>query len=157
MATRSVSPSYFSRSIDCAWTALDRSPSGEYQVSPVQRTITGTLELSLQDEIRIVRDQLRTTGERTARTLVKHGPLRTTLVGLAPGGTLASHKADGPITVQVLEGTVEFEADGQRWTLYTGSLLALESGITHSVSAPEGGVFLLTVASIEARGADSRG
>jgi quercetin dioxygenase-like cupin family protein len=123
-------------------------------MSPVQRSITGTLRLSLQDEIRIVRDQLRTTGERTARTLVKHGPLRTTLVGLAAGGTLKSHKADGPITVQVLEGTVEFEADGERWTLPTGSLLALESGITHSVSAPDGGVFLLTVASVEAQGAD---
>ncbi len=123
-------------------------------MSPVNRRITGAaLELSLSDEARVVKEQLHAGKERAARTLIKDGPLRVTLVGLRAGGALASHKADGPITVQVLEGTVEFEAEGQEWTLSTGALFALDAGVTHSVRAPEGGLFLLTV-SVEARAHD---
>lgn len=113
---------------------------------PVQRSVTGpALSFSLAEELRIVKDQLATTS-RTARTLLKNGPLRATLMGLAPGGEVASHSADGPITVHVLEGAIEFEAEGRTWPLPEGSLLALGGGIVHSVRAPRGGVFLLTVA-----------
>ena len=121
-------------------------------MSPVNRRITGaTIQLSLPDEARVVREQLDAGKERAARTLIKDGPLRVTLVGLRAGGSLAAHKADGPITIHVLEGTIEFEAEGERWTLDTGSLFSLEAGLTHSVAAPGGGLFLLTV-SVEPRG-----
>jgi quercetin dioxygenase-like cupin family protein len=113
---------------------------------PVQRPITGpALAFTLDDELRIVKEQLATTS-RTARTLLKNGPLRATLMGLAPGGEIASHSADGPITVHVLEGAIEFEAEGKTWPLAAGSLLALGAGVVHAVRAPRGGVFLLTVA-----------
>ena len=122
-------------------------------MSPVNRRITGAaIRLSLPDEARVVREQLASGKERAARTLIKDGPLRATLVGLRPGGTLAAHKADGPITVHVLEGTIEFEAEGETWTLDAGSLFALDAGLTHSVAAPAGGLFLLTV-SVEPRSA----
>jgi quercetin dioxygenase-like cupin family protein len=112
----------------------------------VNRRITGpAIKLSLPTETRVVKEQLDAGKERAARTLIKDGPLRATLVGLRAGGTLASHKADGPITVHVLEGTIEFAAEEEKWTLDTGSLLALDAGVTHSVAAPTGGIFLLTV------------
>lgn len=115
-------------------------------MSPVNRQVTGAaIMLSLGDEIRLVKEQLATGKERGARTLIKDGSLRATLVGLAAGGSLAPHKADGPITVHVLDGSLEFEAEGQHWTLPTGTLFGLDAGLTHSVSAPAGGVFLLTV------------
>ena len=113
---------------------------------PVQRQVSGpALAFLLADELRVVHEQLASV-TRTARTLVKNGPLRATLMGLAPGGELASHSADGPITVQVLEGAIEFEAEGKSWPLGAGSLFALDAGIAHRVRAPRGGVFLLTVA-----------
>ena len=113
---------------------------------PVQRIVSGpALSFSLDQEIRTVREQLATT-TRSARTLVKNGPLRATVMGLAPGGELASHSADGPITVHVLEGAIEFEAEGTSWPLPAGSLFALDAGIPHRVRSPGGGVFLLTVA-----------
>jgi quercetin dioxygenase-like cupin family protein len=115
-------------------------------MSPVQHPISGpSLALDLAEELRVVHEQLATTS-RTARTLVKNGALRVTLMGIAAGGALAAHSADGPITVHVLEGTIEFEADGKTWMLPAGSLFALDAGIVHSVRAPQGGVFLLTVA-----------
>ena len=115
-------------------------------MSPLQRSVSGpALAFELATELRIVHEQL-ATASRTARTLVKNGPLRATLMGLAAGGALAPHSADGPITVHVLEGAIEFEAEGKTWPLPAGSLFALGAGIVHAVRAPEGGVFLLTVA-----------
>lgn len=114
-------------------------------MSPVQRPVTGsTLTFALADELQIVRQQLGTS-PRTARTLAKNGALRATLVGLAAGGELASHSAEGPITVHVLEGAIDFDVEGQIHALRAGSLLALDAGIVHAVRSPEGGVFLLTV------------
>lgn len=115
-------------------------------MSPVQHPVHGpVLFFSLADELRTVRDEL-ATRTRTARTLVKDGPLRATLVGLAAGGELRPHHAEGPITVHVLEGEVEFEADGRRWPLAVGTLLALDAGVVHGARSANGGVFLLTVA-----------
>jgi len=113
---------------------------------PVQHPVSGpALAFTLEHEVQLVRDQL-ATATRSARTLVKNGPLRATVMGLAPGGELASHSADGPITVQVIEGAIEFEAGGTSWPLPAGSLFALDAGIPHRVRAPRGGIFLLTVA-----------
>lgn len=115
-------------------------------MSPVQRPLSGpTLMLTLEDAMRIVREQLGS-ASRIARTLVKNGPLRATLIGLAPGGALTPHSTEGPITVQVLEGEIEFVADGKTWSLPTGSMLALGAGVVHSARAAAGGIFLLTLA-----------
>lgn len=70
----------------------------EPAMSPVQRPISGTiLTFTLTDEMRVVRGQLKP-ASRIARTLVKNGALRTTLIDLSPGGALAPHSTDGPIT-----------------------------------------------------------
>lgn len=115
-------------------------------MSPVQHPVTGSaLAFDLARELATVREQL-ATSSRTARTLVKNGPLRATLMGLGAGGAITSHSADGPITVHVLEGAIEFEAEGKTWPLAAGSLFALGAAITHSVRSREGGIFLLTVA-----------
>ena len=115
-------------------------------MSPVQRPLSGpVLMLTLEDAMRIVREQLGS-ASRIARTLVKNGPLRATLIGLAPGGALTPHSAEGPITVHVLEGEIEFEADGKPWSLTAGSMIALDAGVVHSARSAVGGIFLLTVA-----------
>jgi hypothetical protein len=45
---------------------------------------------------------------RTARTLMKEGPLRLTLMGLAPGGVLPGHATAGPVSIHMLRGDVVF-------------------------------------------------
>jgi quercetin dioxygenase-like cupin family protein len=61
---------------------------------------------------------------RNARTLVKMGPLRVTLVVLGPGGELAEHEAPGPITLQVVQGRIRFTVEGEQHDLGPGQLLA---------------------------------
>ena len=82
---------------------------------------------------------------RTARTLVKDGRLRVTLVALGTGGALAPHRADGPITVHVLSGALRFRAGKDEWSLDAGALLSLGAGVEHAVDSASGAVFLLTV------------
>jgi quercetin dioxygenase-like cupin family protein len=89
---------------------------------------------------------------RSARTLVKDGPLRVTLVALGAGGGLREHQADGPITVHVVSGQIRFRAGEDEWTLEEGDLLSLGSGVPHSVESASGGVFLLTVATAPQQG-----
>ncbi len=76
---------------------------------------------------------------------MKEGMLTVTLVGVKPGGELRPHKADGPITVQVLDGEIEVQSGGSSRALPTGTLVAFNSGIVHGVTSPRGGIFLLTV------------
>jgi Uncharacterized conserved protein, contains double-stranded beta-helix domain len=115
-------------------------------MSPVQHPVSGAaLVFDLAEELRVVHEQLGSTA-RTARTLVKNGALRATLIGLGAGGALAAHSAEGPISLHVLEGAIRFEVHGKTWLLSAGSLFALDAGIEHAVRSSEGGVFLLTVA-----------
>jgi quercetin dioxygenase-like cupin family protein len=114
-------------------------------MSPTEHPVSGpALLFDLAEELEIVHEQLVTTS-RTARTLVKNGSLRATLIGLAAGGEIASHSADGPITVHVLEGALDFDVDGKPWSLRKGSFFALDAGVAHSARSAEGAVFLLTV------------
>lgn len=94
----------------------------------------------------LIDSDLLESGGRSARTLVKDGPLRVTLVSLAAGGALAPHHADGPITVHVLSGVLRFTAGQSEWRLAAGDLLALGAGVEHAVQSAEGADFLLTVA-----------
>ena len=83
--------------------------------------------------------------ERGARTLLKSGPLRVTLVALAPGATTAEHRADGPITIQPLQGRIRFTAESVERELGPGQLLCAGAGIPHAVASAGGAVFLLTI------------
>lgn len=115
-------------------------------MSPVRHPVTGpALAFALADELVKLRAELDSAPARSARTLVKDGPLRVTLVGVKPGGELRPHQADGPITLQVLEGEIDFQVEEQITRLSQGTLFALEGGIMHSVRSEDGAVFLLTV------------
>ena len=82
---------------------------------------------------------------RTARTLIKDDSLRVSIHVLAPGGSIAEHHANGPITVQVLQGALCFIAGDREYDLHVGDVLALDTAVRHSVHSKDGGAFLLTV------------
>jgi len=116
-------------------------------MSPVQRKVSGdVLHFRLQDERAQLDDsELLERHGRNARTLVKHGAMRLTLITVAAGGKIGRHRAAGPISVQVLQGGIGFHAAGQEYQLDTGDLLVLAGGVEHEVDSSAGGTFLLTV------------
>ena len=115
-------------------------------MSSLQRTIDGDVLVQhlKQDELMIDQALLARHG-RSARTLVKEGLLRLTLLALAAGGNLPAHRTDGPVTIHVLQGAVHFEAAGQEYSLVPGDVLVIASGVEHSARSETGTLFLLTV------------
>ena len=132
-------------------------------MSPVHRRLAADLlTFDLGKEIQTVRAELDGRHERIARTLVKEGALRLTLVGLAPGGALHSHRTDSPVTIHVLEGQITLDLGEVSHAMTAGQIAALERGVPHAVRAGVGaGAFiLLTVAAGHVAadsGADAKG
>lgn len=115
-------------------------------MSSMNRTIEGEVlvhHLS-QDELIIDRELLAQRG-RTARTLVKEGPLRLVLMALPPNGDLPPHRTDEPVTIHVTDGEVTFRAIDNEYNLVKGDVLVFAANVEHSAASRDGCVFLLTV------------
>ncbi len=84
--------------------------------------------------------------DRNTVTLFKSETMRIVLIGLHKNAALKPHKANGVISVQVLEGQIEFTADQQSTQLEKGQMITLQENITHSVRAAVESFFLLTLA-----------
>ena len=82
---------------------------------------------------------------RTAKTLVKEGPLRITLVALRQGVSLQEHQVAGAVSIQALHGRVAVEADGSRSDLRAGQLLVLDADISHRATAVSDCAMLITM------------
>ncbi len=86
------------------------------------------------------------TGDKNAMTVFKTEGMRIVLIALHSGTEIAKHKAEGVISVQVLEGKIQFVSDEGTAELSQGMMVTLHKGIEHSVKAVEKSVFLLTIA-----------
>jgi len=127
-------------------------------MSSMQRILDGdVLVHHLNQDERMLDPDLLARHGRTGRTLVKDGPLRLTMMGIAAGGMLPVHHTDAPVTIHLLEGEVTFTASGREYRLTTGDVLVLAPGVEHSARSETGGQFLLTVIYVEAgvAGADT--
>lgn len=84
--------------------------------------------------------------DRNSITIFKSDKMRIVLLGLHKGAELTTHTAKGTISVQVLEGKINFTAEPQIATLQKGQMIVLHEKIPHSVTALEESFFLLTLA-----------
>ena len=83
--------------------------------------------------------------DRNAITVFKTNGLRIVLVALHKGAEMPTHTADGIISVQVLEGQMQFNTEWRSVELSNGQMLALHERIPHSVLALKETIFLLTL------------
>jgi quercetin dioxygenase-like cupin family protein len=81
-----------------------------------------------------------------AKTLFKKSDFRILLIAMDKGAVLKEHHADGSISVQVLQGSIRFTAEGRDHTLQTLGVLTLAASIKHEVEALEPAALLLTIA-----------
>ena len=114
-------------------------------MSSLQRSLDDVRIHHLHQDQRLIDPSLLARHGRSARTLVKEGPLRLTIVAIGPGGTLPPHRTDGPITIHVLEGEITVSALEQEYSLGASDVLVLAPGVEHAARSAPGGVFLLTV------------
>jgi quercetin dioxygenase-like cupin family protein len=115
-------------------------------MSSMHRTLDGDVLVHhlTQDERMLDADLLVRHG-RTARTIVKEGPLRLTIMALASAGMLPSHRTDAHVTIHLLEGEVTFTSAGRDYALTPGDVLVFAPNVEHEARSVSGGVFLLTV------------
>lgn len=83
--------------------------------------------------------------KRNAITVFKTNGLSIVLIALHEGAEMARHIADGIISVQVLEGEIQFNTDLRSVQLSEGQMLTLHKSIPHSLVALKETIFLLTL------------
>ena len=83
---------------------------------------------------------------RSAKTLIKEGQLRITLIAMRKGAVLGVHQVEGVISVHVLRGSARLSAAGANTELTSGGLLVLQEEVTHGVEALSDCALLVTVA-----------
>jgi quercetin dioxygenase-like cupin family protein len=112
------------------------------------------LVFHLADEIAELRQDLtRSSGHRSAKTLAKAGGLRLTLVVLEPGAMLTPEARAGGASLQVLEGRLRVQTDGEVHELGPGKIVALTQNLHEPIQAIDAAAFLITVAWPEGAGA----
>ncbi|MFB9862079.1 cupin domain-containing protein [Rufibacter immobilis] len=94
----------------------------------------------------IKQEQAWASTDRTSHTMYKNDGMRMMLMGLHAGAELKKHTAPGIISVQVLEGNIEFSTENETVHLSKDQLLTLQAGVPHRVVALEESFFLLTMA-----------
>lgn len=88
---------------------------------------------------------------RSSETLVKYEEFRIVLVRMKAGSYMSHHRAEGPISIQAIQGKIRVHLpESRRHDLEVGDLLTLERGLEHDVEALEESAFLLTISWPEA-------
>ncbi len=115
-------------------------------MTPLQRHIAADVLVQHLDQDALTIDaELLAQRGRSARTLVKDGPLRLTLMALAPGGVLPAHTTDARVSIHIVKGDVTFLAVDREYVLTSGDVFVLAPGVEHAARSRTGAVFLLTV------------
>ena len=87
-------------------------------------------------------------GKHNAITLMKSERMRIVLIAMHKGNEMKMHQAEGPISVHVIEGELQFTTEEKSVTLGKGQLLTLHENIQHGLVAKEETIFLLTMVSL---------
>ena len=77
--------------------------------------------------------------------LFKASELEVMRLVMPAGKTFPTHSVPGEITVQCLEGKIEFTSQGTKQVLRAGQLLYLSGGVEHSLLALEDASVLVTI------------
>ncbi len=83
---------------------------------------------------------------RVAKTLVKEGRLRVTLIAMRNGSRLGAHQVEGVVSVQVMRGRARVSAGGASIDVAANGLLVLQEEVSHTLEALADCALLVTVA-----------
>jgi len=104
------------------------------------------LSFSIEKEIeKLKKESAWNEGGRNAVTLQKSSNLRVVLISLHKGVTLHEHKVEGPITLFVLSGKINFTAGEEKINAESNGFIVLDKAIPHDVEALEDTSFILTI------------
>ena len=104
------------------------------------------ITFAIAEEINLLKQEPEwISGKRNSVTVVKTSNLSVVLTAIKKDATLCGHEVDGPITVQVLSGPIQFGVAGEPRRLVAGTVIALDKGIPHDIQALQDSELLLTL------------
>lgn len=86
--------------------------------------------------------------DRNSITVFKTDAMRIVLGALHAGARFPAHKADGVMSLQVLEGTLSITTSGRTDTYTAGQMLAIHKGCEYSITAQAETIYLLTITDV---------
>ena len=105
----------------------------------------------LRMELEVLKEQIKgenswQEGDRGSIVLFKSETMRIVLIGLHENAELTPHKASGVISIQVLDGEINFFVGEQESVVQKGQMITLQENVVHGVKALKESFFLLTLA-----------
>ncbi|MES2701474.1 MAG: hypothetical protein V4649_02490 [Bacteroidota bacterium] len=87
--------------------------------------------------------------DRNSITIFKANDLRVVLGGLHQGAEMLPHKAEGMMSIHVLEGNLEVNTDDLTTNVEKGQLVAIHKDNNYRVVAVEESIYLLTMSNVK--------
>lgn len=111
-------------------------------------TLSGAvLSFALSAEDAALRDRaMAAKSGRAAKTLIKEGRLRITMIAMRKGAVLGAHQVGAVVSIHVMRGRARVSAAGASTNLASGGLLVLQEEVAHTAEALSDCVLLVTVA-----------
>ncbi len=121
-------------------------PEQRLRRPPAERFAGSAHAFSLDEELLRLRaeDHPARNGHRQ-KALLQRDPVTKILFDFEQGGFLKEHQTRGLVTIHVLEGLMDVEAEGTVHALSAGEVLVLDPEVPHSVRAAAVSAMLLTV------------
>lgn len=84
-------------------------------------------------------------GRQTAKTLAKSEKMSVVLIAMQKANEMKMHQANGPITLQVMEGNIQFMTWQSCVTIKAGQFITLHQNVQHNILAKDPSIALLTI------------
>jgi len=112
--------------------------TSEHSRQALRPSAGGMMTVKFADEIaRLKSTDEWKSADRHAVSLVKDNALNVLLMVLKKGAHLHEHRTKGPITVQLVSGSIRFTAGPDQRVIAAGEMVGLDRGIPHSLEALE--------------------
>jgi quercetin dioxygenase-like cupin family protein len=86
--------------------------------------------------------------DRNSITVFKANDMRVVVGGLHSGAEMIPHKAEGIMSIQVIEGSLQVKTDAFTSDLQSGNIIVIHKGFNYSVIAVEESIYLLTISNV---------
>lgn len=104
------------------------------------------LQFDLKREMKNIKQEGNwSAGTQSAKTLVKSGDLRIVLIAMHQGNEMKMHQSNGPMSLQVMEGNIQFMTWQSCVTIKAGQFVSLQKKVQHNILAKEQSIMLLTI------------
>jgi quercetin dioxygenase-like cupin family protein len=111
------------------------------------REVSGpAVTFAIADEIKRLRQEPEwISGDRNSVTVVKTSNLSVVLTAIKKGAKLCGHQVEGPITLHVISGRIQFSVAGEPRAIGAGTVIALDNDVPHDIEALDDSEFMLTI------------